>query len=176
AQIGNTGQQIVATADEVNGIQPDDPLFSVTAGLEAQYRDIGRLNFTFAPPAPPPPLPQINIKLFTLDPNNNNLRVPAEGILQSGQQVVIAFKSNLTIVGASISGTQVQVVTPDYSDATNGATELNLLTARVKGLYPLDAAGTYIITVTAENPLSLNQVSSSIGILVVGVGGSNNTP
>ncbi len=173
---GNTvtqKQTIVATSAEVNGIQPDDSIFSVTAGLEAQYRNIGRFNFTFAPATPPPPPPQISIQLFTLDAGNNNLRLHVSGILQTGTQVVIAFKSNLTILGVSISGTQLSVVTPDAGDTTNGVPEPRLLNARVQELFPLINPGTYIITATGENPVTQAPVSASISILVAAQGGSN---
>jgi PKD domain/Bacterial Ig-like domain len=175
---GNTvtqKQTIVATSAEVNGIQPDDSIFSVTAGLEAQYRNIGRFNFTFAPATPPPPPPQINIRLFTLDANNNNLRVPVSGILQTGTQVVIAFKSNLTVQGASINGTPLTVIKPDVGDTINGVPEQRLLDARVQGLYPVGNPGTYTITASAEDPLTLAPVSVSISILVVAAGGGNST-
>jgi hypothetical protein len=175
---GNTTTQkqtIVDTANEVNGAQPNDSLFSVTAGLYNQYRNIGRLNFTFSPATPPPPPPQISIRLFTLDANNNNLRVQTSGILQTGTQLVIAFKSNLTVQSASINGTPLSVIKPDVGDTVNGVAETKLLDARVQGLYPAGNPGTYTITASAVNPLTLAPASVSISILVVAAGGSNNT-
>ena len=173
AQNGTTGQVIVATANEVNGIQPDDSLFSVTAGLEAAYRNIGRLNFTFAPAQPPPPPPQVSIQLFTLDQNGH--RVPANGILQTGTNLIIAFQSALTVQSASIGAAQLAVETPDSTDGevTDNLPERQLLSARVQGLYALGAAGTYSITATALNPLSQAPVAASQSILVVAAGGGN---
>jgi hypothetical protein len=175
---GNTTTQkqtIVDTANEVNGAQPNDSLFSVTAGLYNQYRDIGRLNFTFSPATPPPPPPQISIRLFTLDANNNNLRVPVSGILQTGTQLVIAFKSNLTVQSASINGTPLPVIKPDVGDTLNGVSETRLLDARVQGFYPVGNSGTYTITASAVNPLTLAPASVSISVLVVAAGGGNNS-
>ena len=168
---GNT--PLTATVDEVDGAQSDDGLYAIYAGLEDLYKNIGRVNFLFPPATPPPPPPAVSIQLFTLDQNGH--RVPAGGILQSGTNVVIAFKSSLTVQSASISGTQLDVETPDSTDGevTDGLPEQSLLSARVQNLYPLGAPASYTLTATGIDPLSLTTVTSSQSILVVAAGGNN---
>jgi hypothetical protein len=176
--VSYNGLKMLSTVNEINPVtdasaaQATFGPFSVTAGLESLYKDIGTVNFTF-PPVNPPVEPQIGIRLFTL--NQNGHRVPASGILQTSSNIVIAFQSKLTVQSASISGSQLAVVTPDSSDATDGQPEPYLLDARVKGTYPLATAGTYTITATAVDPLSLNQLTASQSFLVVASGGNGNT-
>lgn len=160
-----------ATVNEVQGAQQDDGLYAIYAGLEDLYKNIGRVNFLFPAPTPPPPPPQLSIQLFTL--NSSNLRVPASGILQTGTNIVIAFKSQLTVQGATVNGTAQTIIQPDKGET--GVTEPNLLNARVQGLYPLGSAGTYTITATAIDPISLQEVSASTSVLVVAAGGGNTT-
>ncbi len=162
-----------ATAYEVDGAQSDDGLYAIYAGLEDLYKNIGRVSFMFPAPTPPPPPQQVSIQLFTL--NSNGHRVPAGGILQTGTNLVIAFQSTLSVQSASIGTTQLDIETPDSTDGevTDGLPEQYLLSARVKGLYPLGGPGTYVITVTALDPISLTQVTASQSILVVAAGGGN---
>jgi RHS repeat-associated protein len=167
-----TGQQIVATTNEVNGVQPDDSIFLVTAGLERQYRNIGRLNFTFSPPTPPPPPPEIDIQLFTLDPTM--LRVPVAGIVQTGTQLVVALKVNsqsgLQVVGVAIGGTSF----PVGPDSTDNPSDPRRLDFRVNGFYNAGAAGVYTITATAVSPLGAGSpVNVTKSFLVVAAGGGN---
>lgn len=174
-----------ATANEVNGVQPNDATFAVTAGLENQYRNIGRVNFLFPPATPPSAPPQISIRLFTVDQYGH--RVATSGIQQTGTNILIAFKVNqptgasqtLKVTSASIGTNQLTVENPDQVDSTenitDGKAETNLLSARVQGLYPLGSSGTYTITATALDSISLQQVTTSQSILVVAAGGGNTT-
>jgi RHS repeat-associated protein len=172
----NTGQVIVDTADEVDGAQPNDSLFSVTAGLEQQYRNIGRLNFTFAPATPPPPPPQINIGIYTLDPLGN--RQPINGTVQTGTPLTIAFGSTLSVTSATVNGTQYSVE-PDAPPAnpTPGYT-YTVLTST----FTPTTTGMYTVSATGLNPLNpQSPVTVSSSFLVVGAGGGNtyavaNTP
>ena len=172
-QTPGNGLPLHTTVDEVDGAQSDDGLYAIYAGLEDLYKNIGRVNFLFPPATPPPPPPAINVQVFTL--NQNGHRVPAAGILQSGTNVVIAFKSGLTVQSASISGNQLDVETPDSTDGEvlDGQPETSLLTARVKNLYPLGGPGAYTITATGVDPISLTVTTASQSILVVAAGGSN---
>ena len=168
-----TGQQIVSTAYEVDGAQPDDSLFSVTAGLEAQYKNIGRLNFTFSPPTPPPPPPQINIVITNAtDPSNS----PISGIVPTGTPLNISFTSGLQVSGATIgvnsatSGTSysVTMVTPP-TPSTLGVFQLSAPD------YPYmpSSPGEYTVIASAINPLTLNEVTVSKSFLVVAAGSGN---
>jgi len=166
---GNTQPNTVihAIVDEVNGIQANDATYAIYAGLEAQYRNIGRVNFNFPPSTPPPPPPQINIMLYTLD--SNNLRVPVKGVVQSGTQMVIAFQTSLLMAGASVNGVQQNIV-QDYGDGHN---EPLLATSRIQGFYSPGVPGVYTVTAIAEPQGSTQTVSVSTNFLVVGVGGGN---
>ncbi len=165
-------QTIVDTADEVNGLQPDDSLFSVNAGLEAQYRDIGRLNFTFSPPTPPPPAPQINIGIYTLDSNNN--RVPISGVVQTGTALTIAFNSPLSVTGATINGASFSSIVAD-TPPLNPVPGFNY--TRFNDLYPAGDPGVYTLVVSALDPLNPgNPVTVSRNFLVVAAGGGNALP
>jgi hypothetical protein len=165
---------IHAVVDEVNGIQADDPTYGIFAGLENQYRNIGRVTITFPATTPPPPPPQLGIRLFSLDGNGH--RVPATGILQTGTSLVIAFQSKLPVQGASISGTQLAVTSPDVATEVNdGQPEKLLLDARAVGTIPIGSAGTYTITATALDPLSQTRVTANQSFLAVAPGGGNNT-
>lgn len=161
-------QSIVATADEVNGIQPDDNIFSVTAGLEAEYRNIGRLNFTFAPPVPPPPPPQINIGVYTLDANNN--RQPISGIVQTGTALTITFSSTLSVVGATINGSSFSSVVPDAPPANPVP---GLTYTRLNDTYSTNTPGLYTIVATALDPLNPGATPATVSrtFLVVAAGG-----
>jgi hypothetical protein len=164
-----------ATVDEVNGVQVDDATYLIYLGLENQYRNIGRVTLTFPSTTPPPPPPQLSIRLFTLDANGH--RVPASGILPTGTNIVIAFQSPLNVQGASISGTQLAVSNPDSApEVTDGQPEKLLLSARANGVFPLGNAGTYTITATAVDPVTLTRATASQSLLVVAPGGSNNSP
>jgi hypothetical protein len=165
-----TGQQIVATANEVNGIQPDDLLFSVTAGLESQYRNIGRLNFTFNPLTPPPPPPQINIGIYTIDGSGN--RQAVSGIIQSGTPLTITFSSTLAVTGATINGASFSSVVADTPPANPIK---SLIYSKLLDSYTAGSPGVYTITATAANPLNpSNSVTVSRSFLVVAAGGGNN--
>lgn len=163
-----------AVVDEVNGIQADDATYGIFAGLERQYRNIGRVTITFPATTPPPPPPQLGIRLFSLDGNGH--RLPATGILQTGTNLVIAFQSKLPVQSASISSTQLAVTSPDVAtEVKDGQPEKLLLDARAVGTIPIGSAGTYTITATALDPLSQTRVTANQSFLAVAPGGSNNT-
>jgi hypothetical protein len=164
-------QKIVDTADEVNSVQPDDNLFSVTAGLYNQYRNIGRLNFTFSPSKPPPPPPQINISVLAPDPNNNNALAPVSGIVQTGTALTIKFSSTLFIEGATINGVPFSAVIPDAPPA-NAAPGYSY--TALKDTYPAGTPGLYTIVATAVDPLNpTTPITVSRSFLVVAAGGGN---
>src|SRR5205823_2481266 len=119
-----------ATVAEVQGAQQDDGLYAIYAGLENLYKNIGRLNFLFPPATPPPPPPAVYIDLFTL--NGKGHRVSAGTVLQSGTNIVIAFKSGLTVQSASIGQDQLAVETPDSTEnaVNDGLPEQFLQSAR----------------------------------------------
>lgn len=165
--------QLHAVVSEVNGIQVDDQTYGIFAGLEHQYRNIGRVTFTFPATTPPPPPPQLGIRVFTLDGNGH--RQAAGGILQTGQNLVIAFQSKLPVQSASIAGSQFAVTSPDVApEVTDKQPEALLLDARVVGTFPLGTAGTYTITATAIDPVSQTRVNASQSFLAVAPGGGNN--
>jgi hypothetical protein len=161
-----TGQKIVAIADEVNGVQSDDGLFSVTAGLENQYRNIGRLNFTFAPPQPLPPPPQINIGI------SDASKTPPQtisGIVQAGTPLNITFTSSLTVQSATINGSQYPVTTDKQTtSSTLGSFHLSA------NPYVPSSLGVYTITASASPALGGGSpVTVSRSFLVVAAGGGN---
>ena len=163
-------QTITDTADEVNGVQPEDSIFSVTAGLEAQYRNIGRINFTFAPATPPPPPPQINISVLALDLSNNSL-APISGIVQAGTALTIKFSSTLSVEGAAINGAPYSAVIPDTPPANPAP---GYIYSTLKDTYPAGTPGLYTIVATAVNPLNpTTPVTVSRSFLVVAAGGGN---
>jgi len=170
---GNVTNTLQATVSEVDGAQQDDGLYAIYAGLEDLYKNIGRVNLLFPAPTPPPPPPAVTVYLYTL--NSFGHRVPSNGILQTGSQVVIAFQSNLKIQSASIDGNPLQLETPDSTEGvtTDGKPEQYLQSARVQGLYTIGPPGNYTISVTAQDPVSLVATLATDQILVVAAGNSN---
>ena len=161
-QAGN--QSLTATANEVNGIQANDGDYDVTAGLEFQYQNIGRVTFTLAPVTPPPPPPQINIGIFTSDGN------PAPGIVQTGTSLTVNFTSSLNVTSATINGVQSSVTTDTPpTPVAPGTFHLNA------NPYVPGTPGVYSFTATGLPPLGGGPVTSSRSLLVVQAGGSNNS-
>jgi hypothetical protein len=170
---GNAMNTLQATADEVDGAQSDDGLYGIYAGLEDLYKNIGRVDFLFPAPVPPPPPPAVTVYLYTL--NAVGHRVPTNGILQTGSQVVIAFQSALQIQSATIDGTSLDVQQPDSTDdeTTDGQPEQFLQSARVPGLYTLGPPGNYALSVTAYNQASQETAVANTNLLVVASGNTN---
>ena len=167
-------QTIVASTVEVNGAQSNDASFSITAGLEALYKNIGRLNFTFAAPTPPPPPPQISIGIF--DANTGH---PVSGIVQTGASLNITFSSNLSIQSASINGAPCDgVACPSLASATpppNAAPNTNYY--QLSAPYQPSDPGPYSISASGIDPLnSASAITVTQGFLAVAAGGTNNTP
>jgi len=163
-----TSQPFTATVDEVNGVQADDATYAVTAGLESEYRDIGRVTITLPSLTPPPPPPQINISLYTVDQSGN--RQPISGIVQQGASVMAAFSSTLTVVGATINGSPFSSV---VTDIPPGQPVPGLNYYRLNDALPTGTTGVYTIVVTAEPALGGTPVTTSQGFLVVAAGGGN---
>jgi RHS repeat-associated protein len=164
-------QVITETADEVNGVQPDDALFSVTAGLEAQYRNIGRLNFTFAPATPPPPTPEIVVGIYTVDNSGN--RQSVTGIVQTGTPLLMNFgsSSGLTLISATVNGGSFSSLVPDASPSSPIAGYTYM---RFNDALTPTATGVYNIVATAENALNPGvPVTVTRSFLVVAAGGGN---
>lgn len=151
--ISNNGKQLKADVNEVNAqaeASAQDALFGpfgVTAGLEALYKNIGTVNFTFPPPLVVIP-PQINITVYTLD--GNNQRQPIKGIVTSGTPLVITFATNqkLTLTGLSINQTQYA-----FGPDTLGNFTDNLNHYVVTQNYSAGEPGVYKIVATAQDPL-----------------------
>lgn len=160
------GQTILQQiANEVDGVQVDDATYDVTAGLEAEYRNIGRINFTFAPKPVQNP-PQLQLNLFQTDQNGN--LVPATGPFLTGATVVIEAtpnaNSNLTITGATLQG-QSYGIRKNPFDSTSMFLDPDFTTT---------TPGLYRATATAFPALGGNPVTASTSFLVIGAGGSNN--
>lgn len=157
-------QPLTATANEVNGIQVNDADYDVTAGLEFEYQNIGRVTFTLPPVTPPPPPPQINIGIFTSDGN------PAPGIVQTGTSLTVNFTSSLSVTAATINGVQYSVTTDTPpTPVAPGTFHLN------GNPYVPGTPGVYSFTATALPPLGGAPVTSNRSILVVQAGGTNNS-
>jgi RHS repeat-associated protein len=164
----STDQTLVETADEVNGVQLEDTLYPVTAGLEAQYRNIGRLNFFFAAPVPPPPPPQITIGVYKVDANGN--RQAISGIVLTGTPLTITFSSTLTVSGATIGGTEFSV----GADTLPSNPVPGMLYSRLEQPFTAMNPGLYTVVATALNPLNPSTpVTVSRSFLVVAAGGGN---
>jgi hypothetical protein len=176
ASINGSDVILHATAVEVNGVQTDDATYLVTAGLEGQYRNIGRVTFTFPASTPPPPPAQVDIRLYTEDSNNS--RVIAGGILASGTPLVIAFKTPLQVTGVSLSGRQL-AVKADFLD--NPKDQQPLLDFRALDSASGDSLervvlgdpGPYTLSVTAISPFGGTPITVSKSFLVVAAGGDN---
>ncbi|HVI06841.1 MAG TPA: Ig-like domain-containing protein [Candidatus Binatia bacterium] len=153
-----------ATANEVNGIQVNDADYDVTAGLEAEYKNIGRVSFTVPPATPPPPPPQISIAI--LNANGN----PASGIVQINSPLTITFSSSLTVNGATINGVQYSVTTDTPpTPVAPGAFHLS------SNPFTPTTAGVYTITATGLPALGGAPVTATASFLAVQAGGSNNS-
>jgi hypothetical protein len=173
----NGGPTLHATADEVNGVQTDDQTYLVTEGLEHTYRNIGRVTLTFPPTTPPPPPPQVDIRIFTL--NQQNLRVPTTGVVQTGVPLVIAVRTALSVTSGSVAGMVLASTSPDHLD--NNQDTQPALDARLydpssaNQTYTPTTAGAYTLSVTAVSPLGGPPITISKSFLVVTGGGDNNT-
>ncbi len=163
-------ETVEATAFEVDAAQPD-PVFFPNVEIFRYYRNVGKVSIAFPPLAPPPPPPQIDVRLFTLDANG--LRVPAGGILQSGTSLAIAFKSSLTVKGATVGGVQHNVTAPDVPDNPQDPSRLD---SRVVGTVTVGPPGVYSVVATALPPLGGPAVTSSRSFLAVAAGGDNASP
>jgi hypothetical protein len=162
--------EIDSTVNEVNGAQPDDNLFSVTAGLERLYRNIGRINFTFAAPTPPPPPPQVDIQISTIDPSGN--RQPLTGIAQINTPLLFAYSAatNYTVVNATLNGVPFSTISNDTSVLpTNGFAYY-----RSSDLFIPLQPGLYTLVTTALPALGGLPASASRSFLVVAAGDKNN--
>ncbi len=169
-QVNGTTTTLQATVDEVDGAQSDDGLYAIYAGLEDLYKNIGRVNFLFPAPTPPPPPPQVNIGIF-----NATTGQPVSGIVQSGTPLTLTFSSNLTVQSVSINGSQCNgivcpslMVAPPPANAVAGMNYYQLSSS-----YTPSNPGTYPITATAVDPISLSQATASQSILVIAAGGGN---
>lgn len=166
---GMTPSTATGTANEVVVIT-DQNIKQLAGPLLPLYKNVAVGNINFPLQSPPPPPPQINIGIFTLDPNNQ--RQPIQGIVQSGTSLVMTFASsaNLTVTGATVNGTPVAVA-PDPSDTSNdGLNHFALGNNYITG-----APGVYTVVATALNPVNVNTpVTTNRTFLVVAAGGSNN--
>ena len=156
------GKTYQATATEVNGIQVDDASYDVTAGLEFDYKNVGRVSFTVPPVTPPPPPPQITISILT---SNGN---PASGIIQTSTPLTITFASSLSVSSASINGIQYSVTTDTPpTPVAPGAFHLS------SNPFTPQTPGVYSITATALPPLGGAPVTATSNFLAVQAGGTN---
>jgi hypothetical protein len=161
----------IGTATAVETVVLTDKSIDVFAGpLLPYYRNVAFADIVVPAPAPPPPTPKIAINLYTLD--ENNLRVPANGLITDGTPLIVALKvdssisqpPNITINGAPYS-TQ-----PDAPDAANDPLKQDFeLTDKFvssgPGIYKIVATG---LTAFAQT------VTSSRNFMVVGAGSDNN--
>lgn len=164
-----------ATVAEVNGIQVDDQTYAIYAGLENQYRNIGRVTLTFPPTTPPPPPPQIDVRFYTLD--DSNFRLPVTGIVFAGSKLVIALKSALTVTGASIGDTQLSIVADSLDNPKDTQPALDFRAQDPSSgdtfqRYTVGPPGSYTLTVTAASGGPPVTVTKSF--LVVAPGATNN--
>jgi hypothetical protein len=164
----NNGLLLHATVNEINPVadasaaQATFGPFSVTAGLQALYKNIGTVNFTY----PPPPLvipSKLNIGVFST--NSNNQRLPINGIVLSATPLAITFAVNpaLSLQGVTING-QSYTFGPDTSVQFNdGLTHLMVTTP-----YSAGTPGVSTIVATAIVPLDpQTSVTESKSFLVV---------
>jgi hypothetical protein len=161
----------IGTATAVETVVLTDKSIDVFAGpLLPYYRNVAFADIVVPAPAPPPPVPKIAINLYTLD--QNNLRVPANGLITDGTSLIVALKvdssisqpPNITINGAPYSTQQ------DVPDAANDPLKQDFeLTDKFvssgPGIYKIVATG---LTAFAQT------VTSTRSFMVVGAGSDNN--
>lgn len=163
-------ESVEATAFEVNVAEPD-PFYFPNVQLYRYYRNLAKVNIAFPALTPPPPAPQVDIRLFTLD--TDGLRVPATGVLQSGTSLVIAFKSSATVKGATVGGVPLNVTAPDVPDNSQDPLRFD---SRVVGTYTVGPPGVYTVVVTALPALGGPAVTATRSFLAVAPGGNNGVP
>ncbi|HEX6863634.1 MAG TPA: Ig-like domain-containing protein, partial [Thermoanaerobaculia bacterium] len=163
-------ESVEATAFEVNAAEPD-PVYFPNVQIYRYYKNLAKVNFAFPALAPPPPTPKVDIRLYTLD--EDDLRVPATGVLQSGTPLVIAFKTPLTVTGSTVGGAPQNVTTPDVPDNPQDPLKLD---ARVVGTYTVGPPGVYTIVATALQPLGGPPVTTTRSFLAVAAGSGNGSP
>lgn len=163
-------ESVEATAFEVNTAEPDT-LYFPNSEMYRYYRNLAKVNIAFPALAPQPPTPKVDIRLFTLD--DDDLRVPAPGVLQSGTPLVIAFKTPLTVKGATVGGVPLNVTQSDVPDNPQDPLRFD---ARVDETYTVGSPGVYTITATALPALGGPVVTATRTFLAVGPGGGNGLP
>ena len=161
----------IGTATAVETVVLTDKSIDVFAGpLLHFYRNVAFADITVPAPVPPPPTPKIAINLYTLD--QNNLRVPANGLITDGTPLIVALKvdssisqpPSITINGISYSAQQ------DVPDAANDPLKQDFSLADKfvssgPGIYKIVATG---LTAFAQT------VTSTRSFMVVGAGSDNN--
>ena len=161
---------VTAVVNEVNGIQADDATYAIYAGLERQYRNIGRANITFPSAVPPPPAPVINITINTAADGQ-----PIGGIIQTGTPLNITFSSTLDVKSATINGATYAVTQTASETIANPLKTYRLSDPNFP--FSSDTPGLYTVTAIAIDPLnpSATPATSSRSFLLVQAGGDNTT-
>ena len=146
---------------------------NVFANLINTYGYAAEVNLTFPAQTAPPPSPDVEVRVMTLDQSKNLLRTEISGVVAAETPLLIGFKfRNNTqgeILNASINGEEFAVRRDDGGIGTGETMDFIVST-----LYTPRNAGTYAIKATALNPLGGAPRDAEHTFLVVAGGGTNN--
>ena len=137
-----------ATAFQVAGLDTkiltDDALSALIR--RGHFSNIAFANITLPPEAPPPPAPQIRIRVFT---ETNGVRKDTDSLVIADTPLVIGFTAqDGTVRGATINGEEFSV----HVDPLQGQVSANGMDAILDRLFTPSQPGSYTITATALAP------------------------
>jgi hypothetical protein len=143
------------------------------APLYNTYGYAAEVNLTFPAQEQPPPAPDVDVVVMTLDQTQNLLRRPIDGVIAADTPLLIGFKFNNGTQGEIFNATvntEEFPVRPD--DGTPGREQK--MDYVLSSLYAPRNAGTYSVKATARNPLGGAPLEVDHTFLVVAGGGTNN--
>jgi hypothetical protein len=137
------------------------------------YGYAAEVNLTFPAQQAPPPSPDVDVVVMTLDQTNNLLRRPIDGMVAAETPLLIGFKFNNgsegEIFNATVNTEEISVRRDDGTPGTGQPMKFVL-----SELYTPRHAGTYSIKATARSPLGGTPIEIDHTFLVVAGGGTNN--
>jgi hypothetical protein len=146
---------------------------NVFAALYNTYGYAAEVNLTFPAQTAPPPSPDVEVRVMTLDESNNLRRNEINGVVAAETPLLIGFKFRNGVQGeilnATINGEEFAVRRDDGGIGTGELSDFIVST-----LYTPRNAGTFVIKATALNPLGGAPTEAEHTFLVVAGGGSNN--
>jgi hypothetical protein len=136
------------------------------------YGYAAEVNLTFPAQMAPPPSPDVEVHVMTLDESDQLMRHDIDGVVATDTVLLVGFKFRNGVQGeithATVNGQEFSVRRDD-----GGIGRGELMDYVVAGLYQPRSAGSHIVKATAINPLGGNPTEVEHTFLVVAGGGTN---